>query len=106
MLALAVSANSGVIVVSVAGYLTHSMSFGLPTTVLQGVAGTQPDLHLIKLVKQVARLALELLPRHLAGSSSVGITAAVNILVFLSEQLLDWLLSGCKNSENGHVVSA
>jgi hypothetical protein len=83
MLRLAVSANSGVIVVSVAGYLTHSMSFGLPTTVLQGVAGTQPDLHLIKLVKQVARLALEVSARHLVGIRSFGITGAGEALVFL-----------------------
>jgi hypothetical protein len=63
---------------------------------------TEPDLHLIKQVEQVARLALEARPRLFAGIPSVRITSAAEVLAFPIRQLLSWLLSGCKNSQNRH----
>src|SRR5580693_4565364 len=70
-----------------------------PPTVLQPTAGTEPDLDLIKQVEQVTRLALEGPAPRFAGVPSVGITGAVEVLVFLISQLLHWLLFGCKNSQ-------
>jgi hypothetical protein len=52
-----------------------------------------PDLDLIKQVEQVTRLVLEGPARRFAGILSVGITAAVEVLVCLISQLARWLLS-------------
>jgi hypothetical protein len=71
----------------------------VPPTVLQPVAGTEPDLDLIKQVEQVTRSVLEGPARRFAGIPSVGITDALEVLVFLILQLLHWLLFGCKNSQ-------
>jgi len=68
------------------------------------MAGTEPDLDLIKQVEQVTRLALEGPAPRFAGIPRVGITGAVEVLVFLISQLLHWLLFGCKQPgepENG-----
>ena len=60
---------------------------------------TEPDLDLIKQVEQVTTLVLEGPARRFARIRSIGITDAVKVLVFLIWQLLDWLLFGCKNSQ-------
>ena len=69
-----------------------------PPTVLEPMAGTEPDLDLIKQVEPVTRLALEGPPRALLGAER-GITGALEVLVFLILQLLHWLVFGCKNSQ-------
>jgi hypothetical protein len=56
------------------------------------VAGTEPDLDLIKHVEQETGLVLERTGAALAGILSVGITAAVEVFVFLISQLPHWLL--------------
>ena len=61
------------------------------------VGKTQPDVHLIKQVEQVTTSALGG-PTWLQDSEH-GVTASVEILVFLIWQLLNWLLPGCKNSQ-------
>ena len=58
---------------------------------------TEPDVHLIKQVEQVTTSALGG-PTWLQDSEH-GVTASVEILVFLIWQLLNWLLPGCKNSQ-------
>jgi hypothetical protein len=60
---------------------------------------TEPDLDLIKQVEQVAISALERPAWRFAAIPSEGTTDAVEVLVFLIWQLLHWLLSGCKNSQ-------
>jgi hypothetical protein len=61
---------------------------------------TEPDLDLIKQVEQVATSDLEGPPAwRFAEIPSMGITHAVEVLVFLISQLLNWLLFGCKNSQ-------
>jgi len=63
------------------------------------VGRTEPDLDLIKQAEQVTRLVLEGPARRFAGIPSMGITDAVEVLVFLIWELLNWLLFGCKNSQ-------
>jgi hypothetical protein len=58
-----------------------------------------PDLDQIKQGEQVTTSALEGSAWRFAGIPSVGITDAVEVLVFLIQQLLRWLLFGCKNSQ-------
>ena len=70
-----------------------------PAQVLQPVVGAEPDLDLIKEVEQVTRSVLEGPARRFAGIPSVGITDAVEVLVFLILQPPHWLLFGCKNSQ-------
>jgi hypothetical protein len=60
---------------------------------------TEPDLDLIKQVEQVPTSGLEGPAWRFAGIPSTGITHAVEVLVFLIWQLLNWLLFGCKNSQ-------
>ena len=60
---------------------------------------TEPDLDLIKQVEQVTMSDLEGPAWRFAGIPSVGITHAVEVLVFLIWQLLNWLLFGCENSQ-------
>jgi hypothetical protein len=67
--------------------------------VLQSVVGTEPDLDLIKQVEQVTAPALERPGWRFAAIPSEGITDAVEVLVFLIWQSLNWLLFGCKNSQ-------
>jgi hypothetical protein len=62
---------------------------------------TEPDLDLIKQVEQVTTSDLEGPAWRFPGIPSVGITHAVEVLVFLIWQLLDWLLVGCRNSQEG-----
>jgi hypothetical protein len=63
------------------------------------VGRTEPDVHLIKQVEQGTKSALEPTWRF-ARIPSMGVTDAVEILLFLVWQLLHWLLFGCKNSQN------
>jgi hypothetical protein len=58
-----------------------------------------PDLDQIKQGEQVTTLGLEGPAWRFAGISSMGITHALEALVFLIWQLLHWLLFGCKNSQ-------
>jgi hypothetical protein len=58
---------------------------------------TEPDLHLMKQVEQVTKSALEGPTWRFAWIPNMGVTDAVEILVFLIWQLLHWLLFGCKN---------
>jgi hypothetical protein len=60
---------------------------------------TELDVHLIKQVEQVTTSTLEGPTWRFAGIPSMGVTDAVEILVFLIWQLLHWLLFGCKNSQ-------
>jgi hypothetical protein len=60
------------------------------------VGRTEPDVHLIKQVEQVTTSALEGPTWRFARIPSLGVTDAVEILVFLIWQLLHWLLFGCK----------
>jgi hypothetical protein len=60
---------------------------------------TEPDLDLIKQVEHVTTLGLEGPAWRFAGISSMGITNALEVLVFLIWQLLHWLLFGCRNSQ-------
>jgi hypothetical protein len=55
-----------------------------------------PDLHLIKQVEQVTRLVLGGPARRFAEIPSVGSQTRRRILIW---QLLNWLLFGCKNSQ-------
>ena len=57
-------------------------------------------MHQIKQVEQVPKSALEGSTWPFARIPSMGVTDAVEILVFLIWQLLNWLLFGCKNSQN------
>ena len=57
-------------------------------------------MHRIKQVEQVTKSALEGPTWPFARIPSMGVTDAVEILVFLIWQLLHWLLFGCKNSQN------
>ncbi len=66
----------------------------------RAVERTEPDVHLIKQVEQVTKSALEGPMWRFARIPSMGVTDAVEILVFLIWQLLHWLLFGCKNSQN------
>jgi hypothetical protein len=59
---------------------------------------TGPILDLIKQVEQVTTSDLEGPAWRFAGIPSMGITEAREALIFLIQQLLDWLLFGCKNS--------
>jgi len=68
-------------------------------TASRAVERTEPDVHLIKQVEQVTKSALEPTWRF-ARIPSMGVTDAVEMLVFLIWQLLHWLLFGCKNSQN------
>ena len=70
-----------------------------PPTVLQPMAGTEPDLDLIKQVETGDKVGFGRTAPRFAGVPSVGITGAVEVLVFLISQLLHWLLFGCKNSQ-------
>jgi hypothetical protein len=58
-----------------------------------------PDLDQIKQGEQVTTSALEGRAWRFAGILSVGITDAVEVLVFPIWQLLHWLLFRCKNSQ-------
>jgi hypothetical protein len=69
-------------------------------TASRAVERAGPDVHLIKQVKQVTKSALEGPTWRFARIPSMGVTDAVEILVFLIWQLLHWLLFGCKNSQN------
>ena len=60
---------------------------------------SEPDLDLIKQVEQVTTSDLEGPAWRFAGIPSVGITHGVEVFVFLIWQLLNWLLFGCKNSQ-------
>jgi hypothetical protein len=62
----------------------------------RAVGRTEPDVHLIKQVEQVTTSALEGPTWRFARIPSMGVTDAVEILVFLIWQLLHWLLFGCK----------
>ena len=62
---------------------------------------TESDLDLINQVEQVTTLVLERPASRYAAIPSEGITDAVEVLVFLIRQLLDWLLYGCRNSQEG-----
>jgi hypothetical protein len=55
--------------------------------------------HLIKQVEQVTKSALEGPTWRFARIPRMGVTDAVEILLFLIWQLLHWLLFGCKNSQ-------
>ena len=68
-------------------------------TASRAVGRTEPVVHLIKQVKQVTISALEGPTWRFAGIPSIGVTDAVEILVFLIWQLPHWLLFGCKNSQ-------
>jgi hypothetical protein len=68
-------------------------------TASRAVERTEPDVHLIKQVEQVTTSALEGPTWRFARIPSMGVTDAVEILVFLIRQLLHWLLFGCKNSQ-------
>src|SRR5580704_8258844 len=61
---------------------------------------TEPDLVLIKQVEQVTNFVSGRTAPALCRGSQTGITAAVEVLVFLIWQLLRWLLFGCKNSQD------
>lgn len=74
------------------------MLLGAPVVVLP-MGRTEPDLDLMKQVEQVAISALERPAWRYAAIPSEGTTEAVEVLVFLIWQLLHWLLSGCKNSQ-------
>jgi hypothetical protein len=65
----------------------------------RAVGRTEPDVHLIKQVEQVTTSALEEPAWRFAGIPSMGVTNAVEILLFLIWQLPHWLLFGCKNSQ-------
>src|SRR6201984_3754468 len=60
--------------------------------------GIEPDVHLIKQVEQVTTPALEGPCGASPGFRALGVTDAVEILIFMIWQLLHWLLFGCKNS--------
>jgi hypothetical protein len=62
----------------------------------RAVGTTQPDVHLIKQVEQVTKSALEGPTWRFARIPSMGVTDAVEILVFLIWQLPHRLLFGCK----------
>jgi hypothetical protein len=66
----------------------------------RAVGRTEPDVHLIKQVEQVTTSALGGPAWRFARVPSMGVTDAVEILLFLIWQLLHWLLFGCKNSQN------
>ena len=82
--------------------LSHSLG---PAMILQHVGERSrrkaPDLHLIKQVEQVTRSVLERPAQWSRQCSEQGITHAVEVPVFLIRQLLDWLLCGCRNSQEG-----
>ena len=69
-------------------------------TASRAIERTGPDVNLIKQVEQVTKSALEGPMWRFARIPSMGVTDAVEILVFLIWQLLHWLLFGCKNSQN------
>jgi hypothetical protein len=68
-------------------------------TASRAVGRTKPDVHLIKQVEQVTTSALGEPTWRVARIPSMGVTDAVEILVFLIWQLPHWLLFGCKNSQ-------
>jgi hypothetical protein len=76
-----------------------SLQKTVKTATRVGRGRTKPDLDLIKQVEQVTTSDLEGPAWRFAGIPSVGITHAVEVLVFLIWQLLNWLLFGCKNSQ-------
>ena len=62
---------------------------------------TEPDLDLIKQVEQVTRSVLERPARRFAEIPSVGMTDAVEVLVFLVWQLLIGCYLAAKAARNG-----
>jgi hypothetical protein len=75
------------------------MCVEIAKTASRAVERTEPDVHLIKQVEQVTKSALEGPTWRFARIPSMGVTDAVEILVFLIWQLPHWLLFGCKNSQ-------
>ena len=67
---------------SMAGYRANTDIVGAPPTVLQPVGAIEPDLVLIKQVEQVTMFVLEGPSRRFARIRSIGITDAVEVLVF------------------------
>jgi hypothetical protein len=63
------------------------------------VGRTEPDVHLIKQVEQVTMSALGGPTWRFARIPSMGGRGRRRNLVFLIYQLPDWLLFGCKNSQ-------
>jgi hypothetical protein len=60
-------------------------------TASRAVGRTEPDVHLIKQVEQVRTSALEGPTWRFAGIASMGVTNAVEILVFPIWQLPHWI---------------
>src|SRR5580704_6672997 len=75
------------------------MCVQIAKTASRAVERTEPDVHLIKQVEQVTKSALEGPTWRFAGIPSMGVTDAVEILVFLIWQLPHWLLFGCKTAK-------
>ena len=87
-----------------ADYRANTDMVGLRPRFFNRSGTTEPDLVLIKQVEQVTTFVLEG-PRRFARIRSIGITDAVEVLVFLIWQLLRWLLLGCKNSQHPSRVT-
>ena len=83
---------------SMADYRANTDIVGLHLRFFNRSGAIEPDLVLIKQVEQVTTFVLEG-PRRFARIRSIGITDAVEVLVFLIWQLLNWLLFGYKNSQ-------
>jgi hypothetical protein len=86
--------------VSMADYRADTDIVGLRPRFFNRSGTTEPDLVLIKQVEQVTNFVSGRTAPALCRGSQTGITAAVEVLVFLIWQLLRWLLFGCKNSQD------
>src|SRR5437868_324629 len=61
----------------------------------------QPDVDLLKQVEQVTNIDFGRTGRRSVRIPSMGIADAVEALVFLIRQLLDWPLFGCRKQPGG-----
>jgi hypothetical protein len=66
----------------------------------RAVGRTEPDVHLVKQVEQVTTSAFGRTDVAFRLDCEHGGHGRAEILLFLIWQLLHWLLSGCKNSQN------
>jgi hypothetical protein len=65
------------------------------------VGRSEPDLRLLKQVEQVTNIDFGRTGPALCQDSEHGDHRRGRVLVFLIRQLLDWLLFGCRNSQEG-----
>jgi hypothetical protein len=84
--------------VSMADYRANTDIVGLRPRFFNRSGTTERDLVVIKQVEQVTTFVFGRTAPALCRGSQTGITAAVEVLVFLIWQLR-WLLLGCKNSQ-------